>query len=78
VPELEQRRASDGGGGSGTREGEQGSGGGGGGGGFVTPVGFIVVRDGGAEFERITTPADWIAVVAATSIALVTLKRLLA
>ena len=62
-------------GGGGGREGEEG--GGGGGGASVHAIGFIEVRDTGAEFKRISTPMDWAALVAASSIALLTLKRLL-
>jgi uncharacterized spore protein YtfJ len=64
-----------GGGGSGGREGEEGSGGGGGGGASVTAIGFIEVRHDSAEFKRISTPMDWAALVAAASIAVLTLKR---
>jgi uncharacterized spore protein YtfJ len=39
------------GGGSGGEEGNEGAGGGGGG--FVTPLGYIEVRESGAEFKRI-------------------------
>jgi hypothetical protein len=35
------------------------------------------VRDGGAEFRRISTPTDLLALVTATSIAASTAKRLL-
>jgi hypothetical protein len=53
-----------------------GGGGGGGGGASVTAIGFIEVRDDSAEFKRISTPMDWAALVAAASIAVLTLKRL--
>jgi hypothetical protein len=43
----------------------------------VHAIGFIEVREGGAEFKRISTPMDWAAFAAAASIALLTLKRLL-
>jgi uncharacterized spore protein YtfJ len=66
-----------GGGGSGSGE-EEGSGGGGGGGGLVSPVGYIEVRDEGAEFKRISTPMDLLPLAAAASFAALALKRLLA
>jgi uncharacterized spore protein YtfJ len=52
-------------------------GGGGGGGAAVSPIGFIEVRDSSAQFKRISTPTDVLAVVAAASIAALTIKRLL-
>jgi uncharacterized spore protein YtfJ len=68
-----------GGGGSGSGSGdEEGSGGGGGGGGLVSPVGYIEVRDDGAEFKRISTPMDLLPLAAAASLAALALKRLLA
>lgn len=66
-----------GGGGSGRRQGEEGSGGGGGGGASIAPVGFIELRDGGAEFKRISTVTDVAALVAAASVAALALRRLL-
>ena len=66
-----------GGGGAGVREGE-GSGAGGGGGVAVSPVGYIEVRDGTAQFKRVTTPVDLFALVAAASLAALAIKRLLA
>jgi uncharacterized spore protein YtfJ len=51
---------------------------GGGGGASVRPIGYIEVRDGSAEFKRISTPTDLLALVTAASIAALTLKRLLA
>jgi uncharacterized spore protein YtfJ len=66
-----------GGGGSGSGE-EEGSGGGGGGGGLVSPVGYIEVRDEGAEFKRISTAMDLLPLAAAASLAALALKRLLA
>src|SRR5262249_60904457 len=63
------------GGGSGSREGDEGSGGGGGGGGVVTPIGYIEVRDGGAEFKRITTPTDMAPLGGAPSLPGLTGKR---
>jgi uncharacterized spore protein YtfJ len=79
IPVAKARFGFGGGGGSGGREGEEGSGGGGGGGGggaSVTAIGFIEVRDDSAEFKRISTPMDWAALLAAASIAVLSLKRL--
>jgi uncharacterized spore protein YtfJ len=70
------------GGGGGGTEGatdvEGGGGGGGGGGAMVSPVGYIEVRAGSAEFKRITGPVDMLAVVAAASLAALAFKRLTA
>jgi uncharacterized spore protein YtfJ len=77
IPVAKTRFGFGGGGGSGSREGDEGSGGGGGGGVYVNPVGYIEVRDTSAEFKRISTPIDLLALAAAASIAAVTLKRLL-
>ena len=77
IPVAKARFGFGGGGGSGSREGDVGSGGGGGGGGAVTPIGYIEVRDGSAEFKRISTPKDLAVLVAAGSVAALTVKRLL-
>jgi uncharacterized spore protein YtfJ len=77
IPVARARFGFGGGGGAGSHEGEEGSGGGGGGGAVVTPVGYIEVRDEGAVFKRISTPNDLIAGVFASSLAALTLKRLL-
>ena len=77
IPVAKARFGFGGGGGSGGPPGKDGSGSGGGGGAVVTPIGFIEVRDGGAEFKRITTPADWLPLVAAASLAVLAVKRLL-
>ena len=77
IPVAKARFGFGGGGGSGSRQGDEGSGGGGGGGAAVSPIGFIEVRDGSAEFKRISTPTDLLAVVAAASIAALMIKRLL-
>ena len=77
IPVAKARFGFGGGGGSGGPPGKEGSGGGGGGGAAVTPVGFIEVRGGSAQFRRITSPTDWVALVAAASVAVLTLKRLL-
>jgi uncharacterized spore protein YtfJ len=78
IPVAKVRFGFGGGGGSGSREGDEGSGGGGGGGGLVSPIGYIEVRDDGAEFKRITSPADLLPLAAAASLAALALKRLLA
>jgi uncharacterized spore protein YtfJ len=77
IPVAKTRFGFGGGGGSGSREGDEGSGGGGGGGAAVSPIGYIEVRKEAVEFKRISTPVDLLAFVAATSIALLTAKRLL-
>jgi len=77
IPVARARFGFGGGGGSGGREGDEGGGGGGGGGAMVTPIGFIELNDSGAEFKRISAPQDWAAFVAAASLALLTVKRLL-
>lgn len=76
IPVARARFGFGGGGGSGSRDGDEGSGGGGGGGAMVNPVGYIEVRDGSAEFKRISTWIDLLAVVVAGSLAALTLKRL--
>ena len=78
VPVAKARFGFGGGGGGGTREESQGFGRGGGAGVAVTPIGYIEVRNSGAEFKRITTAADLLALVAAFSIAALAVKRLLA
>ena len=75
IPVAKARFGFGGGGGSGMREGDEGSGGGGGA--VVSPVGYIVVRNGSAEFKRIFTPTDLLPAVVAGSLAALTLKRLL-
>lgn len=76
VPVAKARFGFGGGGGSGAREEGEGGGGGGGGGVAVSPIGFIEVRDNSAEFKRISTPRDLLALVAAASIALLAVRRL--
>jgi uncharacterized spore protein YtfJ len=78
IPVAKARFGFGGGGGAGARGGEKGSGGGGGGGAFVSPVGYIEVRDGTAQFKRISTPVDLVPLVVATSLAVLAVKRLLA
>jgi uncharacterized spore protein YtfJ len=77
IPVAKARFGFGGGGGSGRQDGGEGSGGGGGGGALVTPIGFIEVRVGGAEFKRISTPMDLLPLVTAGAIAALTVKRLL-
>jgi uncharacterized spore protein YtfJ len=76
IPVAKARFGFGGGGGSGTRESDEGQGGGGGGGAAVSPIGYIEVHDRGAEFRRISSPTDVLAVVAAASLAVLALKRL--
>jgi uncharacterized spore protein YtfJ len=78
IPVGKARFGFGGGGGSGSGDdGDEDSGGGGGGGVAVSPVGYIEVRDRGAEFKRISTATDVLALVAAASLAALALKRLL-
>jgi uncharacterized spore protein YtfJ len=77
IPVAKARFGFGGGGGGGGPKGEEGSGGGGGGGAAVTPVGYIEVRPGSAAFRRIPNASDVVAVVAASALAALTLKRLL-
>jgi uncharacterized spore protein YtfJ len=78
IPVAKARFGFGGGGGGGSSDGEEGSGGGSGGGAFVSPVGYIEVRDGTAEFQRISSAVDLLALVAAASLAALAVKRLLA
>jgi uncharacterized spore protein YtfJ len=77
IPVAKARFGFGGGGGSGSRERDEGSGGGGGGGAYVSPVGYIEVRDSGAEFKRISTGTDLLALAAAASLAVFALRRLI-
>jgi uncharacterized spore protein YtfJ len=77
IPVARARFGFGGGGGSGSREGDEGSGGGGGGGVAVGPVGYIELHEGRAEFKRILTATDLLALVAAASLAAVAINRLL-
>jgi uncharacterized spore protein YtfJ len=77
IPVAKARFGFGGGGGSGSLDSDQGSGGGGGGGVAVSPVGYIEVRESGAEFKRISTARDLAALVAAASLALLAFRRLL-
>ena len=78
IPVAKARFGFGGGGGGGARGGEEGSGGGGGGGALVSPVGYIEVSDGTAQFRRISSPVDFLALVAAASFAVLAVRRLLA
>src|SRR5262249_55089064 len=69
IPVAKARFGCGGGAGTGAREGEEGSGGGGGGGAMVSPIGYIELRDGTAEFKRISSPTDMLAVIAAGALA---------
>jgi hypothetical protein len=44
----------------------------------VSPVGYIELRGGTAQFKRITTPFDLLAGAAAAAVAVLAVKRLLA
>jgi uncharacterized spore protein YtfJ len=78
IPVAKARFGFGGGGGGGARGGEHGSGGGGGGGALVSPAGYIELRGGTAEFKRISSPIDLVAVIAAASLAVLALRRLFA
>jgi hypothetical protein len=43
----------------------------------VSPIGYIEVRDAGAEFKRIRTPNDVLALATAAAIVALTIKRLI-
>ena len=77
IPVAKARFGFGGGGGAGSRQGEEGSGGGGGGGAMVSPVGYIEVHDGSARFKRISSRGEVVAAVAAASLAVLVLRRLL-
>ncbi len=77
IPVAKARFGFGGGGGSGARESDQGSGGGGGGGVAVSPVGYIELRDSGAEFKRISSARDLALLVAAASLVVLSLRRVL-
>jgi uncharacterized spore protein YtfJ len=77
IPVAKARFGFGGGGGAGARGGNEGSGGGGGGGAVVSPVGYIEVHDGIANYKRISSPLDLVALVVAASLATLTVKRLL-
>ena len=78
IPVAKARFGFGGGGGSGAGgEHNEGSGRGGGGAVVVSPVGYIEVRDDGAEFKRILTRTDVVALAAAASVVAFALKRLL-
>jgi uncharacterized spore protein YtfJ len=77
IPVAKARFGFGGGGGGGSRGPEEGSGAGGGGGAAVSPVGYIELRDGGAQFRRISSPTDILALVAAAALATLAVKRLL-
>ena len=76
IPVAKARFGFGGGGGGGARGGEHGSGGGGGGGALVSPAGYIELRGGTAEFKRISSPIDLLAVIAAASLAVLAVRRI--
>ena len=78
VPVAKARFGFGGGGGGGTLKERDGFGRGGGGGVAVTPIGYIEVRDESSAFKRISTSKDLLALVAAASLALLAVKRLVA
>jgi uncharacterized spore protein YtfJ len=78
IPVAKARFGFGGGGGAGSREGDEGSGGGGGGGAMVSPVGYIEVRDGDAQFTRISSSLELVALGAAAVLGALTVKRLVA
>jgi len=61
--------------GGGGGEGKEGPGRGGGGGAAVSPLGYIELRDGAAQFKRIPRPPNPLAFVAAVSLIVVALAR---
>lgn len=75
IPVAKARFGFGGGAGTGGRA-DQGSGGGGGGGTTVTPVGYIEIRGRTARFKRIPNPVELVALVAAVSLAALTIKRI--
>ena len=77
IPVARARYAFGGGGGTGARGEGEGSGGGGGGAAVVTPVGYIELRDGRAEFKRITTAGDAFLIAGAVAAAAIALRALL-
>jgi uncharacterized spore protein YtfJ len=77
IPVAKARFAFGGGGGEGARGGQEGSGGGGGGGAVISPVGYIELSERTAQFRRISTPTDVLALVAAAALTVVAVKRLL-
>jgi uncharacterized spore protein YtfJ len=77
IPVAKTRFGFGGGGGTGTKQGDEGTGGGGGGGAVISPVGYIELRNGGAEFKRISSPVEVATFVASASIALLAIKRLI-
>jgi hypothetical protein len=43
----------------------------------ISPVGYIELHNCGAEFKRISSPAEVVTFIAAASIALLAIKRLI-
>jgi uncharacterized spore protein YtfJ len=77
IPVARTRFGFGGGGGGGAHGEDHGSGGGGGGGAMVSPAGYIEIRNGAAEYRRIATPADLLALGIAAALAAIALRRLL-
>jgi uncharacterized spore protein YtfJ len=76
IPVARARFGFGGGGGGGPGEDESGSGGGGGGGAMVSPAGYIELKDGTAQFRRITGPLDVLALAGAAAIVALALARI--
>ena len=76
IPVAKARFGFGAGGGSGPKS-VGGAGGGGGGAAAISPLGFIEVRAGGAEFKRVSRSTDAVAYVAAAALAALALRRLL-
>jgi len=77
IPVAKARFGFGGGGGAGAHRSADGSGGGGGGGAIVSPVGYIELSHGGADFKRISGPFERVALVVAASLALLAVRRLI-
>jgi uncharacterized spore protein YtfJ len=77
IPVARARFGFGGGGGGGAQGDDHGSGGGGGGGALVSPAGYIEIRDGVAQFRRIASPGDVVALGTAALLAAIALRRLL-
>jgi len=74
IPVAKARFGFGGGADTGERE-KKGGGGGGGGGAAVTPVGYIEIHDRTARFRRIPNPLELAALVAAASLAVLVIRR---
>ena len=74
IPVAKARFGFGGGGGAGAHRSADGSGGGGA---IVSPVGYIELSHGGADFKRISGPFERVALVVAASLALLAVRRLI-